>query len=67
MVLTRSLSERKSFKVSGTLLSILADLNAVAWMVSDCPFISKSASYFINLLEIVPISPFTIGVLLFYS
>ena len=38
-----------------TLLSILADLNnAVAWMVSTRPLISKFSSFFINTLVTVP-------------
>ena len=40
-----SLSESKSAQVSNTLLSILANLNnAIVWMVSTHPVISKSSS-----------------------
>ena len=39
-----NLSDSKSPQISRTLLSILADLNnAVVWMVSTCPLISKSS------------------------
>ena len=49
-------------KVSGTLLSILANLNkAVVWMVSTRPPMSKSSSPFNNLLVTVPKAPDTIG------
>ena len=49
MVFHRSLSDSKSPQVSRALLSILADLNnAVVWMVSTRPFISKSSDSFIN-------------------
>ena len=43
MVFYQSLSDIKSPQVSRTLLSILVDLdNAVVWMISTRPFISKS-------------------------
>ena len=43
MVFLWSLSDSKSLQISKTLLCILADFNnAVVWMVSTCPFISKS-------------------------
>ena len=58
-----SLSDSKSPQVSRTLLSILADHNnAVVWMVSTCPFISKSSSPFINPLVTVPRAPITIAI-----
>ena len=45
MVFYWSLSDSKSLQVSRTLLSILAYLNnAVVWIVSTCPFISKFSS-----------------------
>ena len=44
-----SLSDSKSPQVSRTLLSILTVLNnAVVWMVSYCPLISKSSCLFIE-------------------
>ena len=50
-------------QVSWTLLSILADLgNAVVWIVSICPAISKSSSPFTNPLVTVPRAPITIGI-----
>ena len=49
--------------VSRTLLSILADLNnAVAWIVSSHPHISKSSSPCTNPLVTVPRAPITIGI-----
>ena len=51
MVSHRSLSDNKSPQVSRTLLSFLADLNnAVVWMVSTRPLISKSSNPCTNLL-----------------
>ena len=62
MVFLWSLSDSKS-QVSRTLLSILANLNnAVVWMVSTYPPISKSSSPFINPLVIVPRAPITIDI-----
>ena len=59
-----SLSVNKSPQVSGTLLSILADLNnVVVRMVSIHSFISKSSGPFINPLVTVPRAPITIGLL----
>ena len=56
-----SLSENKSPQISGTLLSILADLcNVAFWMVSSCPLISKSSSPSTNPLRTVPSTPITI-------
>ena len=49
MVFHRSFIDNKSLQVTMTHLSILADLNnAVVWMVSTRPLISKSSSNFIN-------------------
>ena len=50
-------------QVSRTLLSILADLNnAVVWIVSTRPVISKSSSPGINILVIVPRATITISI-----
>ena len=63
MVFHRRLSDGKSSEVFGTLLSILVDLNnAVVWMVSTRPIISKSSSPFMNPLVTVPRAPITIGI-----
>ena len=63
MVFNWSLSDSKSPQVSRTLLSILADLdNAVVWMVSTCPLISKSSSPFTNPLVTIPSTPITTGI-----
>ena len=63
MVSHRSLSDCKSPQVSRILLSILTDLNnAVVWMVSTRPFISKSSSPFNISLEIIPSAPITSGI-----
>ena len=48
------LSDSKSFQVSRTILSILADLNAAVSIVSTCPLIYKPSSLFNDLLENVP-------------
>ncbi len=59
-----SLSVNKSLQVSRTLLSILADLNnAVVWMVTTPPLISKSPFPFINPSVTVPRAPITIGII----
>ena len=63
MVFQWCLSDNKSLQVSRTLLSILADLsNAVVWIVSTHPLISKSSSPFTNPLVTVPRAPVTIGI-----
>ena len=74
MVFHWSLSDSKSPQVSRTRLRILAVLsNAVVWIVSVHPSISKSSRPFNNPLFIVPNAPITIGtivtllLLLFYS
>ena len=62
MVLHWSLSDSKSPQVSRTRLKILAVLsNAVVWIVSTRPPISKSSRPFNNPLVIVPNAPITIG------
>ena len=64
MVFHWSLSHSKSPQVSRTLLSILADLNnAVVWMVSTRPLISKSFSSCTNPLVTVPRALITIGII----
>ena len=62
MVLHWILSDSKSPQVSRTRLRILAVLsNAVVWIVSTRPPISKSSRPFNNPLVIVPDAPVTIG------
>ena len=62
MVLHWSLSDSKFPQVSRTRLRILAVLsNAVVWIVSTCPPISKSSRPFNNPLVIVPNALITIG------
>ena len=62
MVLHWSLSDIKSPQVSRILVKILAILsNAVDWIVSTRPPISKSSTPFNNPLVIVPNAPITIG------
>ena len=62
MVFHWSLSDSKSPQVSRTRLSILAVLiNAVVWIVSTRPPISKSSRPFNNPLVTVPNAPITIG------
>ena len=57
------LSDSKFPQVSRTLLSILADLNnAVVWMLSTCPLISKSSCPCTNPLVTVPRASITIGI-----
>ena len=61
MVSHWSLSDNKSPQVYRTLLSIMADLNnAVVWMVSTRPLISKSSSPYTHYLVTVPRAPITI-------
>ena len=63
MILYIILSDSKSPQVSRTLLSIVVDLsNAVVWIVSTHPLISKSSSHFINPLATVPRTPIIIGI-----
>ena len=63
MVFRWRLSDSKSSEVFRTLLSILTDLNnAVVWVVSSCPLISKSSSPCFNSLVTVPSTPITIGI-----
>ena len=67
MVFHWSLRDSKSSQVSRTLLSILAVLNnAVVWMVSTRPPISKSSSPFNNPFATVPKAPITIGIIVTY-
>ena len=54
------MSDSKSPQVSRTFLSILN--NAVVWMVSIRPLLSKSSSIFINPLVTVSSAPITIGI-----
>ena len=57
------LSDCKTSQISRTLLSILAYLiNAIVWMVSAHPLISKSFSPFTNHLLIETRTPITIGI-----
>ena len=59
-----SLNDSKFSQVSRTPLSILADLNnAVVWMVSTRPLISKSSNPFTNPLVIVYRLPITISII----
>ena len=63
MVFHWSLSDSKSPKIFRTLLNILTDLmNAVVYMVSTCPLISKSSSPNTNHLVTVERAPTTIGI-----
>ena len=59
----RCSSVSKSPQVFKTFLSILANLNnAVVWIISTCPLISKSSYPFINFLGVVPSASTTIGI-----
>ena len=63
MVFYKTVSNSKFPQVSRTLLNILANLNnAVVWMVSTHPFISKSSSPFTNPLVTVPSASVLIGI-----
>ena len=63
-----SLSQSTSPQVSITLLSILANLNnAVVWMVSTLPVISKSSSLCTIPLVTVPRAPITIGIIVTFK
>ena len=63
MVFHWSQSDNKSPQVSRTLRGILADLNnAIVWIVSTRPFISKSSSPGNNPLVTLPSAPITIGI-----
>ena len=64
MVFRWSFSDSKSPLVSRTLLSNPPVLsNVVVWMVSTCPFISKSSSPFNKPLVTVPKAPITTGII----
>ena len=63
MVFRWCLRDSKSPQDSTTLLSILVDLsNAVVWMVSTLPAISKSSSPLTNPLVTVQRAPITVGI-----
>ena len=63
MIFHWSVSDRKCSQVSRTLLSILADLNnAVVWIVSARPLISKSFNPRTNPLMTVSNAPIKIGI-----
>ena len=65
MVSHWSLSKNKSPQISRTLFSILANFNnAVIWIVSIHPIISKSSSPCTNPLVNVPRAPITIGIII---
>ena len=55
MIFHCGLNDRKCPQISRTLLSILADINnALVWIVSTRPLISKSSHLFINTSVTVP-------------
>ena len=63
MVHHKTWSDSKCLQVSRTLHSILANLhNAVVWIISTRPLISKSSSLFINPLVIAQSAPITTGI-----
>ena len=63
MVFHWNLNESKSSQVSRTFLCILSDLNnAVVWMVSTRPFISKSPTSCTNPLLTVSTAPITVSI-----
>ena len=62
MVFHWSLSDSRYPHVFRNLLSILADLNNVVWMVSTRSVISKSSSSWTNHLVAVPRAPITTGI-----
>ena len=63
MVFRWRLSDSEPPQVSSNLLSIQADLiNAIVWMISTRPLISKSSSPFNEHLGTVPSLPITIGI-----
>ena len=67
MVSHWNVSDNKSPQVFETLLSILGELNnAVVWMVSTHPVISKSSSPCTNPLVTVARAPITIGIIVTY-
>ena len=60
-----SLNDRKSPQVSRTLLGIMVDLdNAIIWIISTFPLISKSTSPFTNPLEIILSALITIHIII---
>ena len=68
MVFYWRLRDRKSPQVSMTPLSILAVFNnAVVWMVSTLPPISKSSRPFKNPLVTVPKAPISIGIIVTFK
>ena len=63
MVIHWSLNDSKSPQVSRTLLSILVDLNnAIVWIVSTLPLITKSSSPCTNPMVTVPSAPISLGI-----
>ena len=64
MIIHWSFSHSKSPQTSWTLLSILAVLNNVVWMVSTRPPTSKSSRPLTNPFVTVPKAPITIGTIL---
>ena len=70
MVFPCSLSDSKSPQMSRTLLGILAELNAVVWMISARPLISKFSSPLTKPFRIFLSPPVTIAItviFMFYS